>query len=359
MSRCALPQARMPAEWEAHSATHLAWPGNRNDWPGKFSAVRWAFVEIVRHIAHHEPVRLAVNTARQEHEARRMLTEAHVDMAAITFDMCPLNRGWMRDISPCYVVDKNNNSVAVRFRFNGWAKYDDYQRDAMWPEVIAPRLGLPLLNAVYRDREIVLEGGAIDVNGCGALLTTEECLLDATCQVRNTGFTKKDYEACFRRYLGVDRVIWLGAGIAGDDTHGHVDDICRFVDAGTVVACREMNRQDDNHAALAENLERLQGTRLADNTSLDVVTLPMPAPLFFKGLRLPASYANFYILNGAVLVPTFNDPNDRVALGILGELFSDRQVIGIHAVDLVWGFGTLHCLSHEEPAAVPRHTACA
>ena len=197
---------------------------------------------------------------------------------------------------------------------------------------------------------MVLEGGSIDVNGRGTLLTTEECLLDQKRQVRNPGFSRANTEAVLRDNLGVKNIVWLGKGIAGDDTHGHVDDLCRFVDRRTVVLVREKNRNDSNYKPLEENWERLRGARLEDGGKMDVVALPMPAPLHFDGVRLPASYANFYISNSAVLVPTFNDPNDRVALGILGELFSDRAVVGIHAVDLVWGFGTLHCLTQQQPA---------
>jgi agmatine deiminase len=196
-----------------------------------------------------------------------------------------------------------------------------------------------------------LEGGSIDVNGRGTLISTEECLLDPQIQVRNPGFGPQDYESVFCDNLDVTKVLWLGRGIAGDDTHGHVDDVCRFVGRRTVVLCQEKNASDVNHRPLAENRERLEGMRLEDGGKIEIVPLPMPAPLSFDGRRLPASYANFYVGNAAVLVPTFNDPNDRLALGILGELFRDRAVVGIHAVDLVWGLGTLHCLTQQQPAA--------
>ncbi len=279
-----------------------------------------------------------------------MLSDAHAPMDAITVMVHPLDRGWMRDISPCFVHTGKRARAAIRFKFNGWAKYDNHRLDAAWPETCAPLRNLPLIKAVHDGNGVVLEGGAIDGNGQGCLITTEECLLDQNTQLRNPGFNKQDYEACFSRYLGIKQVIWLNKGIAGDDTHGHVDDICRFVNASTVAACRESNPNDCNYGPLEDNLERLQGTRLHTGEKLEVVHLPMPAPLYFRGVRLPASYANFYIANQCVLAPTFNDANDRIALGVLGELFPDRPVIGIHAVDLVWGFGTLHCLSHEEPA---------
>ena len=203
------------------------------------------------------------------------------------------------------------------------------------------------------DGKIVLEGGSIDVNGRGTLLTTEECLLDPKVQTRNPGLSRYEIENVFRETLGITNTLWLGKGIAGDDTHGHVDDLCRFVNPGTVVLCHEENPQDVNYKPLAENRERLQGMHLENGRAVEVIDLPMPAPLFFAGVRLPASYANFYIANAAVLVPTFNDPKDRIALGILAEVFPDRPVIGIHAVDLVWGLGTLHCLTQQEPTPVP------
>ena len=346
----AAASVRMPAEWEPHAATLLAWPANHQDWPGKFSAARWAFVEFVRHLAAVETVRLAVNNPSDEKTAKRMLSNAHVSVDAVEFLPFPLDRSWMRDISPCFVVDKQGRKSCVRFQFNGWAKYDNYKQDALWAAAIADRLGAPVTEATHAGKGITLEGGALDGNGRGSLITTEECLLDQQCQVRNPGFDKKTYEKCFRKYLGITNVVWLNKGIVGDDTHGHADDLCRFVNPTTVVCCRENNAEAPNYTALEENWERLHEARLENGSKIQTVALPMPVPLYFKNVLLPASYANFYITNGSVLVPTFNDPNDRIALGILAELFPDRQIIGIHAVALVWGFGTLHCLSHEEPA---------
>ncbi len=244
-------------------------------------------------------------------------------------------------------VSRGNKISAVHFRFNAWAKYPDWPLDAAIPPRVARAFRLPLVPARIGKRPIVLEGGAIDANGEGTLLTTEECLLDTKVQVRNPGLTRADMEQIFLRHLGIRQVIWLGRGIAGDDTHGHVDDLCRFVSSDTVVLCEEKNARDENHEVLLENRKRLRNIRLANGKSLKVISLPMPAPLVFEGRRLPASYANFYIGNGVVLVPTFNDPADRIALGILTRLFPTRRVTGIHAVDLVWGLGTLHCLTHE------------
>ena len=342
----------MPAEWEPHHATWIGWPHNAGDWPGKFAPIPWVYGEIVRKLVPGEVVRILVNSAAHERQARRVLERVGVDSARIEFFRLPTNRGWTRDYGPLFVRrERPRPEVAIaRFRFNAWAKYPDWKRDDQVPERVAKRLGLRLLRARAGDRDVVLEGGSIDVNGRGTLLTTEQCLLDPAVQVRNPGLSRVELERVLRDHLGVTNVLWLSRGIAGDDTHGHVDDLCRFVEARTVVLCSETNSRDANYRALQENRERLEGMRLEDGAKIEVVPLPMPAPLYFEGQRLPASYANFYIANGAVVVPTFNDPNDRVALGLLGELIADRPVVGIHAVDLVWGLGTLHCLTQQEPA---------
>ena len=342
----------MPAEWTRHQATWLAWPHNVRDWPGKFAPIPWVFAEIVRVVARGETVRLLVEDAAAEQKVRALLARVGAPLEAVVFHRFPTDRTWCRDAGPIWLTRggaKPARAIAG-FRFNAWAKYDDWKKDARTPSRAARSLGVALLPMVHGAREVVLEGGAIDVNGAGSILTTEECLLDPTVQVRNPGFGRGDYQQLFGDLLGATNTIWLGRGIAGDDTHGHVDDLARFVDERTIVLCREPNGDDLNHALLEQNWERLQGARLQDGSRPQVVALPMPAPLVFDGQRLPASYANFYVANAAVLVPTFNDPNDRIALGILGELFRDRPVIGIHAVDLVWGLGTLHCLSQQEPA---------
>ena len=356
MKRYQLPAAlgyRLPAEWEPHEATWLGWPHNRSDWPGKFAAIPWVYAEIVRALAPGERVRIVVNSRAHQAQARAVLARAGVDLARVEFFRFPTDRGWLRDSGPFFLRrQRPRPSLALAgFRFNAWARYPDWKKDARVPERLARALRLPLYRARLGARDLVLEGGALDVNGRGTLLTTEECLLDQTTQPRNPGVSRREMETALRDYLGATNVLWLGRGIAGDDTHGHVDDLCRFVNPRTVVLCAEKNPADDNYALLEENRERLQGMRLEDGARPEVVALPMPAPLFFRRQRLPASYANFYIANAAVLVPTFNDPNDRIALGILGELFRDRAVVGIHAVDLVWGLGTLHCLTREQPAA--------
>jgi agmatine deiminase len=342
---------RMPAEWHPHEATWLGWPHNRSDWPARFAPIPWVYGEIVRKLVEGEIVRILVPTKEHEARARRVLERVGAATERVEFFRWPTDRGWTRDFGPVSVRRGHPQAEIqiVRFRFNGWAKYPDWKKDNQIAERAAAALSLKLRPVVHRGRPVVLEGGAIDVDGRGTVLATEECLLDPFVQVRNPGFKRGDYEEVFSSALGAPHAIWLGRGIAGDDTHGHVDDVCRFVEPRTIVLCRERSAWDVNHRPLEENRERLLGARLPDGSKLDVVDLPMPAPLVFDGRRLPASYANFYIANAAVLVPTFNDPKDRVALGILAELFSDRPVVGIHAVELVWGLGTLHCLTQQQP----------
>ena len=343
---------RMPAEWEPHDATWIGWPHNTTDWPGKMSAVQWVYGEIVRHLSVRELVRILVNNKAHELKARRVLERVGVPADRVEFLRIPTNRGWTRDFGPIFLKhgDPQSHMSIARFQFNAWARYPDWQKDNRISERVAAKFDIPLVPVTQQNCGVVLEGGSIDVNGQGTLLTTEECLMDDSIQVRNPGFSRQDYEEVFQRYFGVTQVLWLSKGIAGDDTHGHVDDLCRFVDPYTVVLCQESNLSDANYRPLAENRERLDNMRCEDGRKVGIVPLPMPAPLYFDGQRLPASYANFYIGNSVVLVPTFNDPNDRVALGILSDLFPDRRVVGIHAVDLVWGFGTIHCLTQQQPA---------
>lgn len=347
----------MPAEWERHEATWLGWPHNETDWPGKLDTIRWVYGEMVRKITPGEIVRLLVRNKAEEKLARRYLAQAGADVARVEFIIHPTNRGWTRDTGPIFVRRRKNargrrraETAIVHFHFNAWAKYKDWQKDRRVPETAARWLGKRLFHAQFQGRNFVIEGGGIDVNGRGTLLTTEECYLDPKVQVRNPGLARSEVELTLQNYLGVTNVLWLAAGPVGDDTHGHIDDICRFVNPTTVVLIKETNPNDTNYRPLAENWERIRDLRLEDGSKPEVVPLPMPDPIFFDGERLPASYANFYIANDAVIVPTFNDPNDRIALGILAELFRNRDVVGIHAVDLVLGFGSLHCLTQQQPA---------
>jgi agmatine deiminase len=346
----------MPAEWETHEATWLGWPHNPADWPDKLDTIRWVYGEIVRKISPGEIVRMLVNSAAAEKQARRYLARAGAQAERVEFIVHPTNRGWTRDSGPVFVrrsVGTRVETAIVHFHFNAWARYSDWQKDRRVPETAAKRLHKPLFHAQYQGRKFILEGGGIDVDGRGTLLTTTECYLDENTQVRNPGMGRIEFETALKENLGVKNIFWLGRGIAGDDTHGHVDDVCRFVNPKTVVLVKENNPQDANYRPLAENWERIQDLRLEDGSKPEIVALPMPAPIFFDGDRLPASYANFYISNAAAIVPTFNDPNDRAALGILGELFKDRPVVGIHAVDLALGFGTLHCLTQQQPVEIP------
>jgi agmatine deiminase len=340
---------RMPAEWEPHEATWIAWPHRRDDWPGKFAPIPWVYTEIVRHLHRAERVCILVADRREEGRARRRLHRAGVDNPGVEFFICPTDRVWTRDYGPTFLKSADGGMALLDWQFNGWAKYPDWQRDDAVPARLAEGLKLRVWQPQLDGRRIVLEGGSIDVNGQGLLLTTEECLL-SDVQQRNPGLTRHDYERVFADYLGVRKVLWLGRGIAGDDTHGHIDDLARFVGPRTVVTSVEEDPSDVNYAPTRENLERLRGMTDLDGRSLEVVPLPLPEPVVFDGQRLPASYANFYIANDRVLVPTFNDPNDRRALGILADLFPGRTVVGIHAVDLVWGLGTLHCLTQQQPA---------
>ena len=340
----------MPAEWEKHEATWLGWPHELTDWPGKFAPIPWAFSEIVRVLSKVERVFLLVENRVAETRVRAILKKAGAKLEAVDFLRVPTDRGWMRDSGPICVKNAAGEVAYNNFVFNGWAKYENHKKDAAVVRKANARLKRPLFFPMRHGRRVVLEGGSIDVNGRGTLLTTEECL-QSHIQERNPGFTKDDYAEAFHEYLGVTNVLWLGDGIAGDDTHGHVDDLTRFVNETTVVTIVEENRSDANYSALQENLARLRRMKDQDGHPLHVETLPMPKPVYFDGQRLPASYANFYIANGVVIAPTFNDSNDPVALNTLRKLFPEREVIGIHCRDLVLGLGTLHCMTQQQPAA--------
>jgi agmatine deiminase len=396
-------QIRMPAEWEPHAATWLAWPHYKLDWPGKFEPIPWVYAEIIRYLSRHERVGLIVKDAAAEKLARKTLKRAHALNENVRFHRWPTNRVWTRDSGCAFVrwtlgaeapgLEGRTKAVheallhprtesqiphpvpakstetrvghlsfteiahtglaAIKWRFNAWAKYPNWQHDEKIGSLMANAAGASELRPRFGKTPMVLEGGSIDVNGQGTLITTEECLL-SRAQQRNPGMKKRDYEKIFAQYLGAANVIWLGSGIVGDDTHGHVDDITRFVSEDTVVTCVDADPRSENYEALRENIRRLRDATTEDGKPLATIDLPMPAPVYFEGRRLPASYANFYIANGVVLVPVFNDPNDRVALDIFADIFPDREVAPIYCGDLIWGFGAIHCMTQQQPAAPTR-----
>jgi agmatine deiminase len=344
---------RMPAEWAPHSGTWIAWPHNAEDWPGKFQPIPWVYAEIVRHLSCCEDVHILVNNDTAEKRARHTLLRAGANMARLHFHPWQTDRVWLRDSGPIFVKNPKGDLAITNWHFNAWAKYDNYRRDDQIPHHVAKLYGMtefqPKVEVDGKPHRLVLEGGSIDTNGAGILITTEECLL-SDVQQRNPGVSKEQLEQAFHDYLGIDQTIWLHRGAAGDDTHGHVDDITRFVSENTILTCVEPTVHDENHLPLAENLDRLRSARNLEGKPFRIVELPMPAPVVFDGQRLPASYANFYIANDLVLVPTFNDPNDRHALNIIAECFPDRKITGIHCTDFIWGLGALHCMTQQEPA---------
>jgi agmatine deiminase len=322
---------RMPAEWEPHEATWLAWPHERTDWPSKFGPIPWVYAEVVRHLSRVERVRILVEDAAAEQSARRVLKKSCAQMEAVEFLHLRTDRSWTRDYCPMFVRNEAGERGILNWHFNGWAKYNNFTNDDAITDRLAPMLGMQAWTPQWNGRRVVLEGGSIDVNGAGLVLTTEECLLSGV-QARNPGLSRQDLEQIFQDYLGASRTLWLTNGIAGDDTHGHVDDVARFTDEQTIVIASDGDPSP------------LRGA------GLTIEMLPMPEPVYFNGQQLPASYANFYIANGLVLVPTFNDKNDRLALNKLADLFPDREIIGIASRDLVLGLGTLHCMTQQQPA---------
>jgi agmatine deiminase len=345
---------RMPAEWDRHESTWLAWPHNPQDWPGKFQAIPWLYAEIVRLLAAHEIVHILVDDAKSQQRVQSILHRAGANLDQVSFHQWPTNRVWTRDSGPIFVRNAEGRVAITDWHFNAWAKYADWHLDDQVPSRVTELLGLPAWQPTITLADgglhrLVLEGGSIDTNGAGTLLTTEECLL-SPIQQRNPGVSREQLEQAFHDYLGIDQVLWLDRGVTGDDTHGHIDDISRFIAPATIITAVEPNRTDPNHAPLAENLNRLKAARTLDGKQFTIVELPLPRPVVFRAQRLPASYANFYVANDLVLMPTFHDPNDRIALGILADAFPGREIIGIHAVDLIWGLGALHCMTQQQPA---------
>lgn len=345
---------RWPAEWEPHEATWISWPHNRSDWPGKFEAIPWVYGDIVTKLTPGEKVRVLVQSEAHQLLARDVLTRCGADFSRIEFWTIETDRSWIRDYGTFFLVPDPEGSSdqlhVIDFQFSGWAQYPDWQRDNQVTSQIARQLNAPVVRPLHQDRPVVLEGGAVDTNGQGTLIATEACLLNTTHQVRNPGTGRREMETLLKTYLDIDQVLWLPHALEGDDTNGHIDDLCRFVDTHTVVACRGHDPDDSNYGKLEENWDQLQDRRLENGKKLHVIALPCPNSIVFENTCLPASYANFYIGNTVVLVPTFNDPMDRVALETVAALFPGRSTVGIHALDLLWGLGTLHCMTHQQPA---------
>ena len=340
---------RMPAEWEPHEATWIAWPHERSDWPGKFAAIPWVYGEIVRHLSQVEKVRILVEDGDAEQKIRRVLKKCNANLAAVEFFHIHTNRSWTRDYCPIFVKNATGERGMLNWHFNGWAKYDNWTADDAVTTQLAAKLGFPMWTPFVGATRVVLEGGSIDVNGAGSILTTEECLLSPT-QARNPLLSREQIEQAFADHLGAPQTLWLNHGIEGDDTHGHVDDLARFTDARTIAIACEYDPQQPNYAPLRENVALAGEMRDRGGEPFRVEILPMPGPVSFAGQKLPASYANFYVANELVLVPTFNDANDRVALNSLAELFPSRKIVGIACTDLVLGLGTLHCMTQQQPA---------
>ncbi len=338
-----LAGCRMPAEWEPHAATYMTWPHNLDTWPGKFDPVPAQYAAVAAGLSRFETVRLLVRSASAAGVAGAMLRQAGARMETIEFLEYDTNDSWIRDYGPIFVGRADGARLALDFKFNSWGgKYGAHDLDDVIPRRLSDRFDFECLEV-----PLVLEGGSIDVNGAGTLLTTESCLLNPN---RNPGMSRAEIEECLRLCLGVRHILWLGDGIAGDDTDGHIDDLARFVSRNTIVAVIEKDPADENYQALAENLNRLRKMRDQDGNLFRIQTLPMPPALYHEGQRLPASYANFYIANGAVLVPTFGCASDAEALSILTRLFPARKVLGFPCLDLVWGLGTIHCLTQQHPA---------
>ena len=327
----------MPAEWEPHEGTWLGWPHEKSDWPGKFAPIPYVYGKIIARLSRHERVHILVGTPEEGKLAERLSRREGAVMANVDCHLCPTDRSWVRDTAPIFTVNGAGGLCATDWHFNGWAKYSNWQLDDKVPAFIATLLKCKRVVPKAGGRRFVLEGGSIDVNGQGTLLTTEECLL-SPIQARNPHLDREQIEAVLKEHLGLSKVVWLLNGIEGDDTHGHVDDLARFTSPDTVVIATANAKKDPNVAVL-----KAEG-------NLNIVPLPMPNPVHYDGQLLPASYANFYIANHQVLVPTFNDPNDRVALNTLAKLFPNHEVAGIDCSDLVLGLGTLHCMTQQQPA---------
>ncbi len=340
-----------PAEWEEHEATWLSWPHNPNTWPGKMNKIWPAYLEFIKVLSFSEKVKINVSDIEMAKEAFSKIQKYGAELDQIYFYLNPTNDAWCRDHGPAFLVnDDRTEKIIIDWGYNAWGcKYPPFDLDDVIPTRIAAQLGLKVT-----EPGIVMEGGSVDFNGAGAVLTTTSCLLNKN---RNPHLSKEQIEQYLREYYGVQKILWLGDGIVGDDTDGHIDDITRFISEDAVVTVVEGDKDDENYLPLRENRELLESLTINDSTNneskLTIIDIPMPKPLYYEGQRLPASYANFYISNEHVIVPVFNSKNEQEALSILEGCFPKRQVVGIDSTHLVWGLGSFHCLSQQEPKIKP------
>ena len=336
---------RMPAEWEKQKSTWIAWPHNKKDWPNKFDFIPEIFAEIISHISKGQKVNILIENNVLKKRAILILKNFKVNFSNIRFSLCKTDRAWLRDSFPIFVKNKNKK-ILLNWKFNSWAKYKNFKKDNNIINKVKKVLKLQSISPVFNRRKVVLEGGAIDVNGKGTLITTEECLL-SKIQQRNSGFKKHDYEKIFFNYFGIRKIIWLKRGIVGDDTHGHIDDLARFVSENTIFLAYERNKKDVNYKILRNNFRILK--KLDDFKKLKIIKIPMPKAKYIEGTRVPASYLNFYIANKVILVPTFNDKKDKLVLKMFRKYFKNRKVVPIDCSILIWGFGAIHCMTQQEP----------
>ena len=338
---------RMPAEWEKQKSTWIAWPHNKKDWPNKFKFIPIVFCEIISRISHQQKVNILIERKSIKKKIYLLLKDYSININNIKFRVCKTNRVWLRDSFPIFVKSKSNKKVLINWGFNGWAKYKDFNYDNKICNKIKKFLGLQTVTPIINNKRIILEGGSIDVNGKGILLTTRECLL-SNIQARNLGLKKREYEFIFKKYLGIKKVVWLNKGIKGDDTHGHIDDFARFVSEKKIFLASESSKKNINYKSLKENYQIIK--KSIKTKKFKIIKIPMPKAKYINGVRVPATYLNFYIANKIVLVPIFNDKKDKIVIRIFKKHFKNRKIIPIDCSLLIWGFGAIHCMTQQEPS---------
>ena len=344
---------RMPAEWEPQKSVWISWPHNKNDWPGMFEKIPNVVGKIIKYLANHQRIDLLVNTNKNMDEARKQLKRTGCKLSNIKFHKIKTDRLWLRDSGPIFLINKKTRKkIMLNFKFTAWSKYKNFRNDNKINYQISKYLNiksiLPKKINSKKFENVVMEGGAFDSNGTGSILLTKECLLSSK-QERNKGFKKSDYESLFSKYLNTKNFIWLNKGIVGDDTHGHIDDIARFVSKTTIMIADEKNKSDKNYKSLKENIKILRKSYDENGKKFKIIKIPMPSPIFIQKTRVPASYLNFFISNKTVLVPIFNVKEDKKVLKIFRKFFTKRKVIAVDCSDLIWGFGAIHCMTQQEP----------